>query len=236
MKHAVCIVIYVFFCWEARAQDTIIRKNGDKISCEIRKTDNFNVYFEIYKSRHARNTFLSKSQIDTIIYEKKEFSHPWFDDTDVASLGIGIGQDLGGWGGNLIYYPQRNIGIFGGLGYAFAGVGFNGGIKIRAVSKKSKEKAIPFLVGMYGYNTAIVIRNAAAYSMLFYGPTFGLGFDYRVRPESSGYFSFGLLFPLRDSKVAKYMTELKAKGVKFENELLPVTLSVSYKIIINYWQ
>lgn len=42
-------------------------------------------------------------------------------------LGIGVGLDCGGVGVNLLVYPQENIGIFGGIGYAFAGLGLNGG-------------------------------------------------------------------------------------------------------------
>src|ERR1700712_111258 len=36
---------------------------------------------------------------------------------DKVSVGIGAGYDFGGYGGNLIVYPQRNIGLFGGVGY-----------------------------------------------------------------------------------------------------------------------
>ena len=43
---------------------------------------------------------------------------------DATSFGIGTGLDYGGFGGNVMIYPQRNIGIFGGFGYALAGFGY----------------------------------------------------------------------------------------------------------------
>jgi len=46
---------------------------------------------------------------------------------DATSFGIGAGFDYGGFGGNLLIYPHRNIGIFGGFGYALAGFGYNEG-------------------------------------------------------------------------------------------------------------
>ncbi len=54
---------------------------------------------------------------------------PW--PGDMVSIGLGIGLDHGGFGGNVTYYPVKNIGLFGGVGYAIAGVGFNVGAKFR---------------------------------------------------------------------------------------------------------
>ena len=93
---------------------------------------------------------------------------------DVVSIGIGFGIDFVGMGGNLTLYPQKNIGIFGSVGYAFAGVGYNVGVKLRIISDKSTSKISPFVSAMYGYNAAIVIVNATQYNRMFYGNTIGL--------------------------------------------------------------
>ena len=43
---------------------------------------------------------------------------------DKVSIGIGAGLDFGGFGGNVINFPIKNVGIFGGVGYALAGAEF----------------------------------------------------------------------------------------------------------------
>ncbi len=80
---------------------------------------------------------------------------------DQLSIGIGGGLDYGGFGGNLSYYPLNNVGLFGGVGYALAGVGFNAGVKYRYIPKKPDARVRPFALAMYGYNAAIVVINAS---------------------------------------------------------------------------
>ncbi|MCX6292182.1 MAG: hypothetical protein NT126_10515 [Bacteroidetes bacterium] len=153
---------------------------------------------------------------------------------DKASLGIGTGQDYGGLGVSLLIYPDKNIGIFGGAGYAFAGLGFNVGTKLRIVSENSTAKVSPYALIMYGYNAAIAVTNAAIYDKLFYGVTFGLGMDYKSRPAKKGYWSLALLIPVRGPEVRAYMNDLKNNhGVEFKNDLLPVTFSIGYRFIIS---
>ena len=36
---------------------------------------------------------------------------------DRSSFGIGGGFDFGGFGANMLVYPDQNIGLFGGVGY-----------------------------------------------------------------------------------------------------------------------
>jgi hypothetical protein len=154
--------------------------------------------------------------------------------TDTFSLGIGAGFDYGGFGGNILYYPDKNFGLFAGAGYAIAGVGFNAGIKYRLVSKKETAKVFPFAMAMYGYNAAIGVSDAKQYNKLFYGTTIGFGLDYRSNPMSSGYWSLALLIPFRSVKVNAYIDDLKySHGIEFKNSLTPVTISIGYRIIIN---
>ena len=153
---------------------------------------------------------------------------------DKVSIGIGAGLDFGGFGGNVIYYPIKNVGIFGGVGYALAGAGYNVGVKYRYIPDKPTSKIDPFGMIMYGYNAAIAVLNASEYNKLFFGPTLGVGIDFHRKPMNKGYLSFALLIPIRSSAVNEYMDDLENNhGAEFQNRLFPVGISVGYKLIIN---
>jgi hypothetical protein len=153
---------------------------------------------------------------------------------DCYSLGLGYGLDYGGIGGNLLIYPQKNIGLFGGLGYAFAGLGCNAGIKLRFNTEEPSSKSFPYLIGMYGYNAAIAVSNKMEYNKLFYGATFGIGMDYRSVYLGDGYWSFSILLPLRSYEVQNYIDDLQRNhNVTFKNKLFPIAISVAYRIILD---
>ena len=61
--------------------------------------------------------------------------------------GLGLGLDYGGIGFNFSVFPQKNIGVFGGIGYAEIGIGYNAGLKIRKIAKK-EGVANPYILGM----------------------------------------------------------------------------------------
>jgi len=165
-----------------------------------------------------------KAQYDTLVVPLKY---------DVITIGPGMGFDYGGFGFNLTVYPQKNIGLFAGGGYALAGFGFNGGLKIRFVSDQAIKKTNIYLIGMYGYNAAIKVSGSTEYDKLFYGPTFGIGLDYRKRPGYSGYWSIALLIPVRSSEVSDYMDDLENNhGVDFKTGLVPIGISIGYKFIL----
>jgi hypothetical protein len=153
---------------------------------------------------------------------------------DIVNFGPGIGFDYGGLGVNFMVYPQKNIGIFFGGGYALAGFGYNTGVKLR-LSPDKGNVVNPFLTAMYGYNAAVVIANDAELSKLFYGPTLGVGIDIRPRkPSSKGYLSLALMVPLRNSDAQNYIDFLKTQyGTSFTNDLLPIEFSIGYKFILN---
>lgn len=148
---------------------------------------------------------------------------------DKATVSFGIGLDHGGIGANLLYYPVENVGMFAGLGYALAKPGYNVGIKIRSI--KSGTRFQPHFIAMYGYNAVIIVKGASQLNKMFYSPTLGVGLDQLHDRNSKGYWSYSLLFPLRDQEVRAYMDLLKSQGVVFKNLLLPFTISVGYKII-----
>jgi|ERR1700757_1414818 len=170
----------------------------------------------------------STAHIDTSKTIKNTTRQP-----DVLSFGLGLGLDYGGLlGVNFTAYPQKNIGLFAGGGIALAGFGYNVGAKLRYVPNNQKRvQVLPFLVGMYGYNTVIVVVNAADYNKLFYGMTVGFGGDIRFK---KGCLSLALLIPIRGDDVDNYITDLQNKhNINFQNDLLPVAFSIGYKFILN---
>jgi len=154
--------------------------------------------------------------------------------TDTFTLGIGAGLDFGGIGGNILFYPNKNFGLFAGAGYAFAGVGYNVGAKYRLLSKKPNSMAVPFALAMYGYNAAIFVKDAKQYDKFFYGPTIGIGLDFRLSPMSNSYWSIAALIPFRSSEVNVYRDELRDhNNIVFKNDLLPALFSIGYRIILD---
>jgi hypothetical protein len=153
---------------------------------------------------------------------------------DVLSIGLGAGLDYGCFGGSLLLYPQENVGLFAGAGYAMAGIGVNGGIKFRATSKNSFSTVNPYFLAMYGYNAVITVANATQFNKFFYGPTVGIGIDMRSNASSRGYWSVALLIPLRSAEVKDYMDDLKNNhGVEFKNDLWPIGFSFGYRFILD---
>jgi hypothetical protein len=152
---------------------------------------------------------------------------------DQFAIGIGGGLDYGGFGGNLTYYPVKSLGLFGGAGYALAGVGFNAGLKFRYIPEKPDARVRPFALAMYGYNAAIAVLNASQYNKLFYGPTLGAGIDLLGKRQKRGYWSLGVLLPIRSAEVNEYIVDLENNhGVDFSSPLFPVAVTVGYKFII----
>ena len=188
------------------------------------------LFYIITALSYSQNTIVKPDSISRIDTGKmvKTIRKP-----DIFSLGVGLGLDYGGLlGVNLTAYPQKNIGFFAGGGIALAGFGYNVGAKLRYVTTNQKKvKFIPFFVGMYGYNSAIVVVNAPDYNKLFYGVTLGFGCDIRFK---KGYLSAALLIPIRGDDVDNYITDLQNKyHVNFQNDLLPMAFSIGYKFILN---
>ena len=150
---------------------------------------------------------------------------------DQSSLGVGLGLDYGGIGVNYTVFPSQNVGLFGGAGFALAGVGYNVGVKLRSVPKKANQMTCFYGLAMYGYNAAIAITNKTSLNKLFYGPTIGVGFDLRSHPYTkNSYWSFALLIPIRSAEVDQYIDDLKNyQGVEFKNNLFPIAISVGYR-------
>jgi len=141
------------------------------------------------------------------------------------NFGIGIGIDYGGIGTRLTVVPGRNVMAFAGIGYNFAGVGVNGGLGYLFIPDK---RTCPYLIGMYGYNAVIVIQNASQYDQSYYGPSMGLGIQFRNR-ELRNYFNLELLVPFRPQEYSDDLDRLKLNPqIKIDSEPPPVAFSFGY--------
>ena len=149
---------------------------------------------------------------------------------DRSTTGLGLGLDYGGIGVNFTQYLTKNTGLYAGVGYALADIGFNAGVKFRFISEKSR--VTPFLTAMYGYNTAVVVSNAATYNKIFYGPSTGIGIDFARGQGKKGYVSLALIVPVRGSEVDKYLNDLRAQhGISISSPS-PITFSIGYRFIL----
>ena len=63
----------------------------------------------------------------------------------------------------------------------------------------------------------------------YYGPSVGGGIELHMNKRKN-YFNFELLYPIRDSQYENDLDMLKATGVQFEVEPIPITFSVGYHI------
>lgn len=232
MKQVIFFIVFaVLISHQAFSQDKIIKNNGDKIECKILNQDSTSVYFSTEVNGRNVNTFMNKSQIQSIEYHEEQPVDPSY--LNGNSLGLGMGLDYGGFGVNALFYPSSNLGFFVGAGYAVIGISFNGGIKYRFISKEKFRVFVPYVEAMYGYNAVIAVKNKNEYNKFFYGPTLGLGLDIKFKPQRKGYWTFALLIPIRSSDAKAYMDDLeKNHYVKFENELPPVLISFGYRMTI----
>lgn len=214
------------------SQDTIVKKSGQVILCTIQYEDSEKVDFIFNKDGKKILGFINKSDIESVKRGVPEKEPELF--FDKVTLGLGVGLDLGGIGANVLVYPgRRNVGLFAGAGYAIAGAGFNGGIKYRIKFNKDFAVAVPYILAMYGHNAAITVKGAESYNRIFYGPSFGIGIDIRSKPSGKGYMSVTFIVPVRNSDVYDYINYLKSNSpVIYKNQLMPVMLSIGYRIII----
>jgi len=214
------------------SQDLIVKKNGERFVCKIQKEDSTNVYFKMNQFGQEVDSYINKNDLKSYRYDSVYRALPI--PTDRINLGVGFGLDYGGIGFSLLVYPQRNIGLFAGGGYAIAGMGYNVGVKLRFMAEESTSKAVGYVTGMYGYNAAVSVQNASDLNKLFYGFTLGAGVDLRSKTKKGGYWSLAVFLPFRSSEIDSYLNELETNyGVEVKNGFLPITISIGYRIIMN---
>ena len=215
----ICIALNL----NAYSQDTIMKTNGELIICKIIKENNYRILYNFQNIDYT----IQKIEVSQIKYKPKVILLK--ENYDKMSLGIGIGQDLGGIGLNVLIYPQKNVGIFGGFGYVFAGVSYNAGTKIRILSNKSDSKISTHLIGMYGYNASFAVMYARGRNKIFYGFTTGIGIDYRPNLSNKNYWTISVLYPIRKPEVNQYYNEV-FHSTPSNKKLFPLTLSLCYRI------
>jgi hypothetical protein len=140
------------------------------------------------------------------------------------NLGLGMGLDYGGFGGKFTLMPVEKFGLFAGIGYNLAGVGFNGGAMYKFTPSK---RVSPYLSGMYGYNGVVVVENGPAESKTYYGPSFSFGIELKSRRNESNFWNFELVLPVRSSEFTDYIDELKNNGYSI-SEPLPIAFSIGF--------
>ena len=231
MKSLFTLLLFTIFGTSiAFSQSTIVKKDGKKHLATITKEDDQNIYFTTRINNRKVYSFIAKEQIDTVYYSNPTtaFLYP-----EKSVLGIGIGQDYGGFGLNLTIYPHQNIGLFAGGGHAIADMSYNVGLRLRGNVKNEGASVVPYFTYMYGYNAAIAVTDAKKYNKLFFGSTIGFGIETKPKAMRKGYWSFAILIPLRSSDVQDYIDDLEDKhGVEFKSDLFPVSFSIGYKVMI----
>ncbi|MDD4972447.1 MAG: hypothetical protein PHT07_23705 [Paludibacter sp.] len=153
---------------------------------------------------------------------------------DGTSIGIGAGQDFGGLGIGVLHYGRnKTVGIFGGLGYTPSGIGINAGLKVRLIPIKINPTFNPFLLGMYGYTTSVSVSNDPLYNKMFYGPTIGIGTDFKLKKTSKGFWSFAMQLPLDNSKAIDYIQYLRVVKQMTFSEPSTFRYSIGYRYLLN---
>jgi hypothetical protein len=250
-----CIIFLGITIHSAYSQDTIIKKSGEIILCKIKSIDSTSINIILKYHGNEIKTFIDKVDIQSFKYAI--IPSVLF---DKASLGIGLGMDYGSIGANLIIYPRKYLGLFAGIGIItglnplfsnstnyVVGPVFNVGTKFRLVFNDTPRKLTPFALVMYGYNASVYYTNIHLhllsgaqtteenYNRIFYGPTLGIGFDYRSNTTRRSYLTVAFLIPIRNnSEINIYINDLNSNhGADEKNNFLPVELSIGYKLILN---
>ncbi len=141
------------------------------------------------------------------------------------TIGPGLGLDYGGLGAQLSGRPVPMLNLLLGVGYNLNGAGINGGGARRMLPKK---RFCPYLVGLYGYNAVISIRNDEGYTRTYYAPSAGVGLEVHPR-RRSGHLQLAVFLPFRSQEFSDDLERVKADPVvDLRAEPLPVAFSLGY--------
>jgi hypothetical protein len=152
---------------------------------------------------------------------KKQYQAP----NSPFNFGVGLGLDYGAIGVKFSGYPAKHFGLFAGVGYNFVKVGYNLGGIGRILPDK---KVCPYVTGMYGSNSVIIVQNASHYNKVYYGPTLGGGIELHFG-TGENFMNFGLLIPIRSQQFYDDWDRIKLlPGMTDATDPLPVGISVGY--------
>lgn len=154
--------------------------------------------------------------------ESKTNSEPLEEDKplglDRFSMTTGLGINYGGIGVGFIYYPQRNIGMYGVLGVPYGDFTYVAGLKIRLVGQGEPPDANTYFICQYGVNGGVIVRNKHDLDKYFYGMALGFGLDWRAKFLKGAYLSAGVYYPFSvEEDIDLYIEEIKRRHY-LENE------------------
>ncbi|MDA3952859.1 MAG: hypothetical protein PF485_04375 [Bacteroidales bacterium] len=189
MRKIIVLVLLIIISFSCYSQDVLTRTNGDIIECKIQKEDSTFIYFKTFIKNKLIETHLPISEISSIKYYTYGQSNAEIDTIveiekkEIVTKAIGLGLDYGGLVGfKLTFNIFEDVGIFGGLGWAFMDFGYNVGIKLNIPSRLNIN---PYLQAMYGYNAGINIYDKPDYNKKFNGGTVGFGLDFKSSKRRS---------------------------------------------------
>ncbi|WP_421763383.1 hypothetical protein [Ekhidna sp.] len=140
-----------------------------------------------------------------------------------ASLGLGLGLDYGGIGAQVAIKADNDLALFGGIGTALAGPGFNVGVRYFFESKGSEQF---FVHGMYGYNAVIVIQGMSSANKVYYGPSIGGGIN--LPNKNNTFWELAVNIPFRSSDFRNDWDDFNDDPNIEIGRLLPFTISIGY--------
>lgn len=123
-----------------------------------------------------------------------------------ASYALGLGLPYGGLGGRLGYNVANYFNVFGGVGYQYAGVGYNIGIRKDFLPLGISQY---YVSAMFGTNAHIKGSSSMIDDGLFLGPTIGAGIKLNSKIYRACFLDFGILFPFKSSKFKDKLETMK---------------------------
>ncbi len=175
---------------------------------------------------------LLKKEENNVSNRKKEPNRK----LDQLAAGLGLGLDYGVLGSNFLFYPDKHLGAFVGLGYDFVGLGWNVGAKYRLFPSDEQWSTHPYLLAMYGINSVYIVEDQSNLNESFSGFTFGVGIEPKWNSHKLGYWSFAILFLIESDESKQYDQFLNdVQGLETDDVgFLPdgVRISVGYHFVI----
>jgi hypothetical protein len=135
-------------------------------------------------------------------------------------LGPGLGLDYGGVGVKLECLPVKFLGLFAGGGWNIAGLAYNAGVSVKIAPRKMWT---PVVVGMYGYNGVLAIRDPYQGWIdrwVYHGFSAGAGFEGNVGEGRRNKYSIMVFYPFRE--------EFNRDANEAEAFYLPFTVSFGF--------
>lgn len=158
-------------------------------------------------------------------------------DGPAVELGVGFGQDFGGFGAQLDVLPIKYLSVFGGAGLLPGNrLGYNAGVQVIPIPA---WKDALFICAMFGYHTGLsdhenrfpdvvyqltgVKSDKGFDPVLLNGVSVGLGTRISTG-DGSNKWKLAILMPLRSGE---------ARDLARDLDLMPITLSVGYHFALD---